>query len=115
MTTVDAIYRALAAEPRRRTARLLADHDGSIAVAALVDGACTPARPSAGDGGPERTSGTSEIALRHVHLPMLDDAAIVDYEAGERVVRSGPELSTAVAAIRAVEAHGRGEGHANDS
>lgn len=105
--TSDSIYRALAAEPRRRISRALNDVDAQITVTELSelierDDRVLSERGREDDG----HAGTTAIALHHVHLPLLDDAAILEYDATRREVRPGSELSTAIEAIGALDPDG---------
>lgn len=100
----DAIYRALCAEPRRQICRTMVEGDGSTTLAALseeieiADGSGN--EPFYEDG---RESDPTTVELHHVHLPLLDDAAILEYDSADREVRPGPELQTANNVISAIE------------
>jgi DNA-binding transcriptional ArsR family regulator len=45
------------------------------------------------------------VALHHVHLPLLRDADIVEYDTDRRTVRRGPQFETVLSLLRLVEAH----------
>lgn len=93
--THDQLIPALADPRRRRICTYVAVADDPVVafeelVSAVVDGA--PGPPTAGDASRSRTA----TRLHHVHLPLLDDAEIVDYDAGERSVAIGSAFPVAI-------------------
>lgn len=102
----DAMYRALRTEPRREICRTLVEGEGtgSTTLTALSEEvqntAVSGSEPFHGDGG---ASNPTAVELHHVHLQLLDDAAILEYDPADREVRPGPELHTAIDAIRTIE------------
>lgn len=96
--THDALFRVLAEPHRRVVCRYLASRDEGVAnVDDLVDhvvhrdGARENVEPE--DVGPEDRRRQVEIRLHHVHLPMLSDAGIVEFDARSGIVRyRGSEL-----------------------
>jgi DNA-binding transcriptional ArsR family regulator len=75
----DAFYRALAAGPRRRLLAYLLEHGTATRddLASMLVGWETT--ETGGFSGPDDHQRTV-IALEHVHLPLLDDAGLIDYD-----------------------------------
>jgi hypothetical protein len=101
---IDDLFALLADEPRRRVLVSLLDVEtGSVPVgeAALTRGAA--AHPGGGanaglNGGPgSQSSSPAEVALRHVHLPKLDDSDLVDWDPEAGTVARGPRYAEAEA------------------
>lgn len=79
--SIDATLRALADEHRRVTIRyLMGTPDGTASFDELRDHVTAH---SSGDDGPRDVA----IRLHHVHLPLLVDADIVDYDPRSETVR----------------------------
>lgn len=66
-------YRVLADERRREVLAILAEENGTVGLDTLVDELVSRH---------EQTDGTQQVkvSLHHTHLPMMDDAGVVDYE-----------------------------------
>lgn len=81
--STDELLRVVSDRRRRAVLNHLRENgDGAVTVDELVDG--IPAD--------ERTARARvELQLRHVHLPKLDAAGIVEYDAGSATVRYRPE------------------------
>lgn len=77
---VDAIFGVLSDARRRRVIRLLRAREGAVAVSALAE-ALAAREP----GGPEPER--LVVSLRHVHLPKLEGAGVVDYTSDRSQVR----------------------------
>lgn len=95
--STEASLRALTRPVRRQV--VLAMTSGSTSVQQLcaeLDGSCATAADS---------GESLAIQLHHVHLPLLDDAHIVDYDADRRTVRPGTHLDAALSLSRLIEAH----------
>lgn len=93
--THDQVIAALADPRRRRVCTYVAAADDPVValeelVQFVADGA--PGPPATGDASCSRIA----TRLHHVHLPLLDDAAIVDYDAGERSVGTGSAFPVAI-------------------
>jgi hypothetical protein len=75
----DTFYRALSAEPRRRLLAYLLEHGTATRddLAAMLAGWETT--ETGGFSGPDDYQ-RALVALEHAHLPMLDDADLVDYD-----------------------------------
>ena len=87
---VDSLYRVLANQRRRQVIRLLAERDDPTTVADLTD------RVRAADAGLD-PSDRDRVALElhHSHLPMMDDAGVVEYDGEDRVARTPLGLKAA--------------------
>lgn len=86
--SLDAAFRALGAAPRRRALGHLLDGSGVVAVAELVDRLHTESDTEAGSGhGADGLSRLDRhIGLVHVHLPLLEEAGIVEFDRRSRTV-----------------------------
>lgn len=82
---VDQLYRSMADHRRRITVRVLEDR-GSMDLQALAD------EIAAREPGESDTE-TIEISLVHKHLPVLEEAGIVEYEADAGSVATQCEVS----------------------
>lgn len=71
-------YRLLASGRRRTLLAVLADGSGPVGVEDLAPVVAEREDDAAGTRGDGEQS--VRIALHHVHLPMLDDAGLVDYD-----------------------------------
>lgn len=85
--TTDDLYRLLGSERRRAVLSSLADSDGPVAVDELVDDVAEGERPDPGPGS-HRDRITTD--LHHVHLPILADAGVIDYDPVAGTVRYDP-------------------------
>jgi hypothetical protein len=86
--STDELLRLVSDRRRRAVLNHLRENgDGAVTVDELVDGI-----PADGFGSAdERTARARvELQLRHVHLPKLDAAGIVEYDAGSATVRYRP-------------------------
>ena len=87
--STDVALSVLAAEHRRLAVEALSGREGPIPLSALA-----AAVADRGTEGPsERSEREIATALHHVHLPKLDDADLVDYDAAATTVtaaRTGP-------------------------
>lgn len=93
--TLDTAHRVLADRLRRRIVRILDGSEGPLSVDALVD-RLDQAR-SAGEGGSVTDASGLPIELHHHHLPMMDDAGVIETAPDGRVVLSA--RGDAVAAV----------------
>lgn len=81
----DALF-AILAEPRRRRLLDILDSPGSGRRTTLYDLSERLAADEGSATGEQRHD--AAIALHHVHLPMLDDAGLVEYDPGAKVVET---------------------------
>ncbi len=79
----DTTFRALGDRRRRRALQHLIAADGTVAVTGV---AAALARENS-----DTPRDRLELELRHVHLPKLADAGIVEYEPDRRTVRYVPD------------------------
>lgn len=79
---------ALAHRDRRAVLRALADRPDSVHVTDLARDVVE--RSAAGGAVPDREAVDVCLQLPHVHLPKLDDAGLVSFDAGAKVVRPSP-------------------------
>jgi DNA-binding transcriptional ArsR family regulator len=91
-----AILAALASDQRRVLLRQLVQTSGSTSVAEMAN-RLSNADQRADD---DRTRIRAE--LHHVHLPKLDAADIIEYDADRRLIEPGSELESAQAILRHV-------------
>lgn len=101
----ESLYETVAAPERRAICRYLATTDEErvpledLATHLVTEGLCDE---GGSPGGRDRDwHATSE--LHHVHLPKLDDAAVLRYDPGEWLVEADSELPMAVGLIRDVQ------------
>jgi hypothetical protein len=79
---LDTLIRALAAEPRRAVYAYLTEHD-SAAIDRLADVVVGRSRARGRDtDAPDRAD--IRTALHHRHLPALDEAGVISYDAGQQ-------------------------------
>jgi hypothetical protein len=104
---IDELFGLLADEPRRRVLVSLLDvESGTVPLeeAALTRGAAARAGggASVGVSGGGRTGGArpAEVALRHVHLPKLDEADLIDWDSDAGTVARGPRFAEAEPFLR---------------
>jgi hypothetical protein len=99
---IDDLFGLLSEGPRRRVlVSLLEVESGSIPVeeAALTRSAAARSGSSAGVGvtgetGPDAAS-SEAVALRHVHLPKLDESDLVEWDDDAGTVARGPRFAEA--------------------
>lgn len=110
MGHIDAIFECLAAEERRQVCRyLLSREDRAATVEDLLVYLATERRVD-----DDRSRGESDhrrriaTGLRHVHLPKLTEADVVEYDPDHPVVEAGPALPATEPLLRAVETHDDG-------
>lgn len=98
---LDTFYTILAAEPRRRVLRELLTRRGPITVERLAvgiagSGGATPesdpdVRTASGSPS-DRRHEDAALALRHVHLPLLEDAGVLTWDRESGLVALTPVL-----------------------
>lgn len=93
---VDRAYRVLASRQRRRIIRLLSDADGAVTEGALASRLGDRATGNRG-----RAEERIRIDLHHRHLPMMEDAGVI-----ERVDDGGIVLADHGRALAAIERFG---------
>jgi DNA-binding transcriptional ArsR family regulator len=74
--STDTALRLLADQQRRRVLRHVADGNGTTTADQLVDSLFTDTSPLV-DQGPTRDQ--LAINLHHIHLPMLEEAGVIEY------------------------------------
>ena len=99
----DSLYAALANRQRRVVCLFVVDNDDSVITLdemtthLVTEERSGNAKPLAD---PEYHDRVATL-LHHVHLPMLADAAVLEYDHEERLVEPGPSLPLAVQIARA--------------
>ncbi|MFD1513007.1 DUF7344 domain-containing protein [Halomarina rubra] len=99
--SADEAFALLANPDRRAVLRALRDH-GSLDELALARHVAA-ARETDGGADPTETDGEDTVdtervravhlSLWHVHLPRLDETALLDHDRGDRIVAPGPALA----------------------
>ena len=104
---IDDLFALLADEPRRRVLVSLLDVESGVVTleeAALTRGAAARAGGSApvGLAGEKSVDDVSpaEVALRHVHLPKLAEADLIDWDREAGTVSRGPRFAQAEPLLR---------------
>jgi DNA-binding transcriptional ArsR family regulator len=83
--STDETFQALSDRQRRQVLRRLLDSDGAVTLDRLVE-------DLAGDGAhPSESADRLRLQLRHVHLPALRNAGLVEYDARNGSVRGRPD------------------------
>ncbi|MFC6823527.1 DUF7344 domain-containing protein [Halopelagius fulvigenes] len=85
----------LANDQRRAIVEILAEENRSHQVRLLAGWTAAEERGVPLDALPEEAVERMEVKLHHVHLPKLDEAGIVEYDAEENRVAPGAEMATA--------------------
>lgn len=102
-STLDRVFSTLGDAQRRLVCRYLARADDPVVsvadLNAFVADARTDRPPAAGDDSRSR----SATRLYHVHLPALDDAEIIEYDATTGSVTSDSAFPIAVDLLRTVD------------
>ena len=75
--STDTALRLLANQQRRTILRHVTDGNGTTTVDQLIDSLLTDTSPSADRGATRDRMATS---LHHVHLPMLQEAGVIEYD-----------------------------------
>lgn len=98
----DELFGALADARRRFVLRYLGRVDGPVAVTELTSElvAWEVERPVADRSGDDRDA--IGLSLLHVHLPKMDDAGLVSYDAGRRTVARADRTAEARSTLRAI-------------
>jgi len=84
--SVDDLFDVLTAERRRRVLSILVGRDAPVAVEALAEDVAAQEEDVAAVTVSESTTREVHVSLHHVHLPKLDEAALVDYDRDGRTV-----------------------------
>ncbi|WP_336022995.1 DUF7344 domain-containing protein [Halobellus salinisoli] len=89
-------------QQRRQILRRIADTPDGATIDQLVKqlGAANSIHPD-GNGSFEHRG----IELHHVHLPMLQDANVVDYDASQGTVHRGREFQGVLSLLEVIDAH----------
>lgn len=93
--SLDEVLRLIATERRRLVLQYLCRRDDEVAVDELVDFVVARTGPTV-DARPDELRSRVGGSLQHIHLPMMDDAGIVEYYRDRQTVATTD-------AIRAVE------------
>ena len=96
MITTEAALRALT-RPQRRA---IIDELAATSVGTTLE------QLEAALDGTDVTGTATAAQLHHVHLPLLQDAHIVEYDADRRTVRPGEHFEEVLSLYRLFEAHG---------
>ncbi|EMA23669.1 DUF7344 domain-containing protein [Haloarcula argentinensis] len=102
---LDTLLRALAAEPRRMIYTYLAEHD-SASISELTDVVVGWSSARGRDTDASNWDDT-RTALHHRHLPVLDDAGVISYDAVQRtatLVSLSPSTAEVLATITDLDA-----------
>ncbi|QLG48446.1 DUF7344 domain-containing protein [Natrinema halophilum] len=86
-------HRLLAAKRRRLTLDILAGMTGAVELVELAAGIV--AREDGIDGVDDETVSEVTIALHHVHLPVMAEFGIIDYDPIDRCIKSCPARTDA--------------------
>lgn len=78
-------YRILASERRQAALDALSDRHGPVSLADLAEAIV---ERDGGDGGVDEVM----ISLHHRHLPMMNEADVLEYDPDARIVREPPSL-----------------------
>lgn len=89
----------LSKAPQRQVLTMVAEHDGPIDLETLGDETILEAR----------SWGEQEIALYHVHLPRLDDAGFIQWDADERTIEKGEQFDEVRPLLDLVDTDDNGE------
>ncbi|KTG11230.1 hypothetical protein AUR64_04705 [Haloprofundus marisrubri] len=89
------LFDSLADERRRRVLGVVEQADDRYPVELLAK--------MLADETDESDTETFQLSLVHTHLPKLDDAGLVTYDADDRVVTSTPSTANALAVVEAAE------------
>lgn len=104
--SLDSLFVALADQRRRSVCRYIARTGepvvtlDELAASVSPKEQPVPASPAAEAGADENV----RVSLHHVHLPKLDDAAIVEYARERKAVRTGTSFPLALDLLQTVEA-----------
>ncbi|MFD1686554.1 DUF7344 domain-containing protein [Halobellus litoreus] len=92
-----AVLTALANERRRVVLRHLGRTSGPTSVSELAE--------RVSESGPYKTVSRTRAAIElyHVHLPQLDVAGLIEYDADRRLIEGGPELESGLALLEHLE------------
>ena len=82
--STDTAFELLAHEQRRRALRHVVDEDGHTTVDQLVDALLTDTSPSVD---PKTAREQLEIRLHHTHLPLLQEAGVIEYDPQRETIR----------------------------
>lgn len=100
--TTETALELLAKQQRRRILRRVADTPGETPVDRLSNGSREGDSPRPDDdSSPER----GRIELHHVHLPKLQEADVIEYDADRGVVRRGREFRDVFGLLETIDEH----------
>lgn len=100
--TTEAALRLLTKQRRRQILRRVADTPDGTTVDQLKDGlGRADTRNSAGT----RTPGDRAIELHHVHLPMLQEANVIAYDADRGTVQRGRAFQDVLSLLEVIDGH----------
>lgn len=86
--SVDDLFDVLTKARRRTVLTILADRQSSMGIKELATAVAAREKETAPATLSESTVHEVHVTLHHVHLPKLDDVALVDYDRDERTVET---------------------------
>ena len=98
--STESALRLLADPKRRQVLRQLADTPDGTTVDVLADELRAGPEEPDGDG-----SNRPSIVLRHVHLPKLQEADVLEYDADRGTVRPGPQFADVCSLLEVIDDH----------
>lgn len=101
--TYDGIFGVLAANRRRNVVRYLREEGGPIAFDALTAEVVRAERDTDADALQQEKWEDAAVALGHVHLPMMDDADVVEYDEGTESIDVGDRIALACSQLDAMD------------
>jgi len=106
MSTVDTVFDLLDSKERRYALYYLNEQDDPVPIDELAEKVAKMEADSDTDEFPDSEIGRYEIQLKHSELPKADQAAFVDYDSDEGVVRlteEPPEFEAILSIAEVVE------------
>jgi hypothetical protein len=100
--STETALRLLTKRQRRRILRRVADTPEGTTVDGLTEHLAVAGSTTSNGNGLSESRG---IELHHVHLPMLREADVIEYDAGRPTVRRGREFQRVLSLLEAIDGH----------